>query len=62
MKEGQIFEVDMVTKKKKKLGFPGSSDGKESARQGTRGARESWGLGSSHRRAEETSPRRVSGT
>ena len=31
MKEGQIFEVDMVTKKKKKLGFPGSSDGKESA-------------------------------
>ena len=31
MKEGQIFEVDMVTKKKKKWGFPGSSDGKESA-------------------------------
>ena len=25
-------------------------------------ARESWGLRSSHRRAEETSPRRVSGT
>ena len=26
------------------------------------GARESWGLRSSHCRAEETSPRRVSGT
>ena len=31
MKEGQIFEADMVTKKKREGGFPGGSDGKESA-------------------------------
>ena len=30
--------------------------------RGTTGTRESWGLRASHRRAEETSPRRVSGT
>ena len=32
------------------------------AQSSPRVARESWGLRSSHRRAEETSPRRVSGT
>ena len=39
---------------------PGGAAG--SAQSSPRVARESWGVRSSHRRAEETSPRRVSGT
>ena len=55
-REAWHASVQGVTKSWTPLGWPWE------AQSSPRVARESWGLRSSHRRAEETSPRRVSGT